>query len=63
MQNHARKPFFCVVLSQDQQWVVDAEWPDGTIEQIAAFDGHLDAMSWLSNRSDTWLQERHQLLS
>ena len=42
----AQKPFFCVVLSGGGQWHVQAEWPDGTIEQIDAFKAHLEGVNW-----------------
>jgi hypothetical protein len=38
----AQKPFFCVVLNDGGQWHVEAEWSDGTIEQIDAFKAHLE---------------------
>ena len=41
MAKIAPKPIFCVVLSNGQQWAVEAEWPDGTIEQIDTFKAHL----------------------
>jgi len=41
----ARKPIFCVVLSGSEQWLIEAEWPDGTIEQIDAFKAYFDAPS------------------
>jgi len=33
----ARTPTFCVVLRDGENWVVEAEWPDGTI--AAGADG------------------------
>jgi hypothetical protein len=54
----ARIPIFCVVQRDGQQWTVEAEWPDGTIEQVDIFKGHSDAMEWVSNRSEAWLQNR-----
>jgi hypothetical protein len=44
MATTTQRPFFCVVLSDGQQWAVGAEWPDGAIEQIDAFK-HLDIQS------------------
>jgi hypothetical protein len=54
----AQKPIFCVVHSNGQQWAVEAEWPDGTIEQIDIFKTHLEAVNWVGNRSEAWLRER-----
>jgi hypothetical protein len=54
----AQKPFFCVVLSDRGQWHVEAEWPDGTIEQIDAFKAHLEGVNWVRTQSEAWLWER-----
>jgi hypothetical protein len=54
----AQKPFFCVVLSDRGQWHVEAEWPDGTIEQIDAFKAHLEGVNWVRTQSEAWLRER-----
>ena len=54
----AQKPFFCVVLSGGGQWHVQAEWPDGTIEQIDAFKAHLEGVNWVRTQSEAWLRER-----
>ncbi len=58
MDRDTRKPFFCIVLSGNRKWTIDAEWPDGTIEQNEAFDGRLDAVKWLSSQAEEWLRER-----
>jgi hypothetical protein len=34
------------------------EWPDGTIEQINTFKAHFEALNWVNNLSEAWLQER-----
>jgi hypothetical protein len=52
------KPIFCVVLSGGQNWTVEAEWPDGTIEQISMFKHHFEAADWISIQSEEWLRER-----
>jgi hypothetical protein len=52
------KPLFCVVQLADEQWTVEAEWPDGTIEEIDTFKNHSDAVDWVSTRSERWLEER-----
>jgi arylsulfatase A-like enzyme len=54
----AQKPFFCVVLSDGERWHVEAEWPDGTIEQIDAFKAHLEGVNWVRTQSEVWLRER-----
>jgi hypothetical protein len=54
----ARRPIFCVVLSDGENWLVEAEWPDGTIEQINVFKAHFEAASWVSTQSEAWLKKR-----
>jgi hypothetical protein len=58
MTKIAQKPIFCVVLRDGDKWSVEAEWPDGTIEQIDTFNGHSEATSWVSAQSEAWVQER-----
>jgi hypothetical protein len=58
MATITQRPFFCAVLSDGQQWTVEAEWPDGTIEQIDAFKHHFEAADWIACQSKEWLQER-----
>jgi hypothetical protein len=52
------KPVFCVVVRNDEECVVEAEWPDGTIEKIETFKHEYEAADWISNQSESWLQER-----
>jgi hypothetical protein len=54
----AQKPLFHVVLSDSDQCFVEAEWPDGTIEQIDTFGLHIEAVNWLSTQSESWVRER-----
>ena len=54
-----RKPIFFVVKKDSDDWRVEAEWPDGTIETIKAFKAELKAINWLSWQSHTWLEWRH----
>jgi hypothetical protein len=53
----AQKPIFCVVLGDGDQWLLEAEWPDGSIQQICSFKAHSDAVNWISAQSETWLLE------
>jgi hypothetical protein len=53
------KPIFCVVLSEGTQWSLEAEWPDGTIEQVNTFKAHAEAVDWLTTRSAAWLECRN----
>jgi hypothetical protein len=52
------KPIFCVVLRNNEQCVVEAEWPDGTIEKIESFKHQFEAAEWIASQSEGWLQER-----
>jgi hypothetical protein len=58
MARAALKPIFCVVLGDGERWIVEAEWPDGTIEQVDTFKACFDALNWVSTQSAAWLQER-----
>jgi hypothetical protein len=54
----AQRPLFCVVLRDGGEWLIEAEWPDGSIEHVCTFKAHSDAANWLRTHSETWLQER-----
>ena len=53
----ARKPIFCV-LTDGEHWLVEAEWPDGTIEEVDSFKAHFEAMHWVNTQSKAWLESR-----
>ena len=54
-----RKPIFCAVVNDGNDgWSVEAEWPDGTIEQVSTFKAHSDAANWITNQSQAWLDSR-----
>jgi hypothetical protein len=40
MTNAVANPLFHVSLGDRDEWVVEAEWPDGTIERVGAFKNH-----------------------
>jgi hypothetical protein len=54
----AQKPLFTAVLPDGGEWLIEAEWPDGSIEHVCTFKAHADAAKWLKARSEAWLQER-----
>lgn len=54
----AQKPLFYVVLRDGDQWLIEVEWPDGSIEHVQAFKAHSEAVNWVKTHSETWLQER-----
>jgi hypothetical protein len=53
-----RAPIFCVVLKDGEQWQVEAEWPDGTIEQVHQFKAGFEAITWVKTESAEWLAQR-----
>ena len=39
----------------EDEWYVEAEWPDGTIEQVAGpFASDSEARDWISHKSPAW---------
>jgi hypothetical protein len=40
MTNAAANPLFHVSLGDRDEWVIEAEWPDGTLEQVTSFKTH-----------------------
>jgi hypothetical protein len=54
----ARTPIFCVVLKDGEHWQVEAEWPDGMIEQVYKCKAGFEALNWVKNRSAAWVAER-----
>ena len=44
-------PNYSVMLKDGEQWTVEAEWPDGTIEEVATFRSFFDARDWLNDQS------------
>jgi hypothetical protein len=52
-----RRPLIYVVLL-DERWVLEAEWPDGSIEHICTFEAHDEAVNWVKTHSETWMRER-----
>jgi hypothetical protein len=53
-----RIPIFCVVLKEGDHWQVEAEWPDGTIEQVQKFKAGLEALDWVKTQSSAWVAGR-----
>jgi hypothetical protein len=40
------------------RWYVEAEWDDGTIEEVGAFKSIAEAWDWIARESRAWLVER-----
>jgi hypothetical protein len=53
-----RTPIFCVVLKDGEHWQVEAEWPDGTIEQVERFKAGFEALHWVKTHSAAWVAQR-----
>ena len=51
-------PLFAVILRETDQWTVEAEWPDGTIEQAIAVKSESAARRWISQNSQSWIRDR-----
>lgn len=54
----AQRPLFSVALRDGDQWLIEAEWPDGSIEHVYTFKAHFEAVNWVKTHSETWLKER-----
>jgi hypothetical protein len=52
------KPVFCIVLGDGENWSVQAEWPDGFVEQVDIFKAHFEAANWINTQSEIWLRQR-----
>ena len=52
MTNAAAKPLFHVSLGDRDEWVIEAEWPDGTLERVSAFKKHSAAAHWTATASE-----------
>jgi hypothetical protein len=47
-----------IKLGGDSHWYVEAEWDDGTIEEIGRFKSIADAWDWIARQSREWLEQR-----
>jgi hypothetical protein len=63
MTNAAVKPLFHVSLSDRDEWVIEAEWPDGTLERVTTFKNHSAAARWIATASEAWLHGAEDLES
>lgn len=55
MNTTAEEPLFHVILTERDQWAVEAEWPDGTLERVNTFKDYASAANWISAHSPTWV--------
>jgi hypothetical protein len=58
MTKPAEKPLFHVSLGARDDWVVEAEWSDGTLESVNTFKNHSAAARWVATASEAWLHAR-----
>ena len=58
MAKNPEKPFFHVILSDRDEWVVEAEWSDNTLERVSTFRDYSAAADWIANQSEAWLAVR-----
>jgi hypothetical protein len=56
--NQNSKPIFAVILRDGDEWTVEAEWPDGTIEQVTVAKSASDARTWINHISESWIRDR-----
>jgi hypothetical protein len=56
MAKTEKTPIFHVILSDRDEWVIEAEWSDGTLERVTSFKDHSAATDWIADRSDAWIQ-------
>jgi hypothetical protein len=54
-----RKPILHVVVTDGDQWEVEAERPDGTLERINTFNDPSSATDWINTRSEAWMGVRN----
>ena len=58
MSKSLEKPLFHVTLSDRDEWVIEAEWPDSTLERVSKFRDYSAAADWIANQSEAWLAAR-----
>ena len=55
------RPIFkprAIKTADETHWYVEAEWEDGTIEEIGRFNLIAEAWDWIARQSPAWLEER-----
>ena len=59
MTKWTQKPILHLILGDGDQWAVEAEWPDGTLERINTFNDRSSATDWIRTQSEAWLEVRN----
>jgi hypothetical protein len=44
-------------MNNETGWYVEAEWADGTIDEIGQFKSISEAWDWLGRQSQAWLKQ------
>jgi hypothetical protein len=58
MAKNPGKPFFHIILSDRDEWVIEAEWSDSTLERVSTFRDYSAAADWIAHQSEAWLAAR-----
>jgi hypothetical protein len=45
-------------MADEAHWYVEAEWEDGTIDEVGRFTSISEAWDWIARQSTAWLEER-----
>jgi len=43
------------MLRDRDEWAVEVEWPDGTLERINTHKDYSSAANWVATQSEAWL--------
>ena len=52
---------FHISLFDREEWVIEAEWPEGTLEQVTSFNTQSATADWIATASKTWLRASDEL--
>jgi hypothetical protein len=55
MAKTAEKPIFHIILIDRDEWAIEVEWPDDTLERVNTFRDHSAAAHWVAAQSEAWL--------
>jgi hypothetical protein len=58
MTKSPEEPFFHIILTDRDEWAVEVEWSDSTLERVSAFSDHWAAADWIAHQSEAWLAAR-----
>jgi hypothetical protein len=47
-------------MAGESHWYVEAEWDDGTIEEIGQFKSIVEAWDWIARESKGWVAARQR---